>query len=736
MSQPAPAQSQNPQSPLATAIGRACWVVLLLLTCSACTDGDNGDGQSEPPPPPPAEPDPTAVEIEAATGARTRLVWMRFTRTDISDVYGNFENFQLYGIDTGDTLGERPILEDKGNYSRPLLTHDGETIVFTRKHTERDGSKKTFRPEIFRVDWQGENFERLGEGYAVDLWRDPETGVDWVYCADLDPSDQSNLYASRIERFQLIDPFEREVVFDKSQVSPDNVQLSRDGRRMSCQFPWPKVGAVDLETGERWQNQHGCWPSMAPDNSYAAWVFDGGHKSVHVFGDRGVKHAQVSFAEAPGIGSFEMYHPRWSNHVEYFTVTGPYKGRTIGAAGHTAEILLGKFSSDLKSVDAWVQVTDNDVGDFFPDAWIEGGDTASLDPDLFQGDKVPPSDVTHETEWPFDNDHLLFVWENASPEAQRMVGARPADDVRGHECSVTPRERARFGRHFEMLADGGYFEVDGESSVLIDQHLEKEPTDPGKEGHGFAFEAWVTPASVEDGVIFSHPRFQLRQNNGEYRFAALAPKPATLTLGPVIANESLHLAISFNEEGWWIYRDGRGRTDKEAVLSAEPMANIRGTSIGGSWDGSLEGVAIYDRALTAEEIAHNRAHFKKVQAERAKAAEKVATLKVKARLVEATAPRSVDDLAYASALIANRYQVVEMISGELPDKEFVVYHWAVMDRKALAAVPGTVGDTYELEIEAYEHHPEIVSQLRWSDFFEAAHDLYYDVAPPGPYADK
>ncbi len=60
----------------------------------------------------------------------------------------------------------------------------------------------------------------------------------------------------------------------------------------------------------------------------------------------------------------------------------------------------------------------------------------------------------------------------------------------------------------------------------------------------------------------------------------------------------------------------------------------------------------------------------------------------------------------------------------------------ILDRNALKGVPDTVEETYDLEIEAYDQHPEIVSQLRWSDFFEEAHDLYYDVAPPGPYAEK
>jgi len=676
---------------------------------------------------PPTEPDPLSVEIEAATGAQTKVVWMRYTKTSTSDVYGNFEQFELWGIDTSDNLGARKIVEGKGNYSRPLITPNGKSIVFTDKHTARDGANKVFQPEIFRVNWDGGNLERLGEGYAVDLWRDPETKIQWVYTADLGPTDQSNLYANKLERFQLIDPMDRELVFDATKkVSPDNVQLSRDGRRMSCLFPWPRVGVVDLESGEHWQNQHGCWPSMAPDNSYAAWVFDGSHKSVHIFGDRGVKHSQVTVNDAPGVDGYEMYHPRWSNHPRFFGITGPFKGKTIGDGGHSAEVYLGKFSAGLKKVETWVRVTENGLGDFFPDIWVEGGDEVSLESSIFNDAEVPPSDQLEKTAWPSQPEGLLFVWENGSPDGQRIADAR--GDKRGHECSVTAHDRARFGRHFEMIADGGHFEIDGESMVLLDQRLDGSDA---KRGGGFSVEARVTPESTGDGVIVSHPKFQLRQNEGEFRFAALAPRPATMSLGPVVPGKPVHLALSLDDEGWWIFRDGKGRTDEKAVLSAEPMASRRGTTIGGEWNGRIEGLAIYDRSLNPGEVEANHLHFDQLEEQRAENA--VPAIQLKARLVETTELRSVEDLEYSRALICNRYEVTEITEGKLDEKEIAVYHWVVMDRQALSGFPDELETIYDLKIEPYAEHPEIVSELRWSDFFEEGYELFYDVGPPAPF---
>lgn len=72
---------------------------------------------------------------------------------------------------------------------------------------------------------------------------------------------------------------------------------------------------------------------------------------------------------------FEVYHPRWSNHRRFFTLTGPYEiGRPganlIGAGGPGVEVWIGKFAPDLKTVENWLQITHDRLGDFYPDLWV------------------------------------------------------------------------------------------------------------------------------------------------------------------------------------------------------------------------------------------------------------------------------------------------------------------------------------------------------------------------------
>ena len=84
---------------------------------------------------------------------------------------------------------------------------------------------------------------------------------------------------------------------------------------------------------------------------------------------------RVDINNAPGIDGYEIYHPRWANHPRFLTITGPY---TVGTAankirggGEQVEIHLGRFSADFTTVEAWVQVSDNQRADFYPDAWID-----------------------------------------------------------------------------------------------------------------------------------------------------------------------------------------------------------------------------------------------------------------------------------------------------------------------------------------------------------------------------
>ncbi|MCB1063933.1 MAG: hypothetical protein KDN20_13550, partial [Verrucomicrobiae bacterium] len=529
-------------------LGSLAFSFLILL--SACGPGEKIDSAPSPPSeteaasplsPAPSTTDPVSEKIEAFTGGHTKLAWARYTGGG-SDVFANYDKLQLWGIDTRDGLGIRPILEDESNYSRPIILPDGSGLVFSNKGTiKKPSGKKVFSPAVFRVDWNGENLTELASGYATDVWRDPATGTDWVYATDLLATDRSSIEGSKLERFPLNDPAKRETVWDKTRVSTENVQLSLDGARASCLFPWPDAGVLNLETMKQQKYQHGCWPSMSPDSSHHAWVFDGSHKNLVMFTDGGAEQWTVPVNTAPGASKHEMYHPRWSNHVRYLTITGPYSGETVTRSDSgEVEVYVGKFSADLKQVEDWLQVTDDESGDLFPDLWIAGGELASVG-------SAPAAPATADStaeknDWPIGDAPRLFVWKNRDAD-----NAIDAEGTR--ESSVEAKGRARFGPHFEMLTDGGHFEMDEASAAAVEKKIDRKGTQP------FTVELLAIPSrSEETGDLFRSSGLTISQLKGQWVSNGIAVGGS---LGPVTPNQPSHLAVVFDGKTQHLYLNGK-----------------------------------------------------------------------------------------------------------------------------------------------------------------------------------
>ncbi len=673
-------------------------------------------------------------KIEAVTGNHSKLVWYQY-QGKTADTLGNGAQLQLWGIDTQDGLGVRVILEKKSSYVRPLISPDGKWIIYTNKHTERKSGKKVSKPVVHRVDWKGEKVEELGKGYAVDVWEDPKTKVTWVYVAHLIPTNRASMFADKLERFQLDDPEKRELVWDKTKISVDSIQLSKDGKRASCLFPWPDVGVIDLEKKEHWRNQHGCWPSLAPDNSYTAWVFDGSHKSVHIFADRGKKLSVVKINDGPGMDGHEMYHPRWANHPRFITVTGPYKGPSIGKSGKNAEVYIGEFEKGLKSIKNWVQVTDNKKGDHYPDLWIKGGEKESLGKIAGADSSAQEPKAGKVEAWPANKEGLLFLWESAL--ADNKITNEKSERV----CGVEMRQRARFGRHFEMLTGGGYFEIDSDSEKAIGKSavwggiMSKMRVETAGKPHpvplldldNFAVQIRLISAlEGQSGVILSTAGFQIRQEAGGL---TLSTKDGTYSLGNVKAAVPIHLAVSFQNGKWQFYRNGKILQSARVAKSDAKIGKIKNLTIGdGKWEGAVEGLAVYARGLTEKEVVKDFAAL----SEKAKARKPAKRVKLRGKLVEMTAVRAAEELKdYNRALLVYTYEVEEVISGEYDQPKVYVNHWSLMEKKPLKSIPRKLGQSYTLEIEHLDEHPELDSERRWSDQ-DLILEEYFDVTTPKP----
>jgi hypothetical protein len=329
--------------------------------------------------------------VEALTGGRTRAVWIR-DLGDGTDILGFGAQVVVMGFDTGDDRGEHDIVETPGSYAKPLMSPRGERVVYANRGDNG----------AYVVDWTGRNVRRLVDGFPLAVWIDPGTAVEWVYVGTDARGTDPESYGA-VHRHQIDAPEVTELVWNKRAVSGDSFQLSRDGRLAGALARWPEAGVLELPNGEWRPLGEGCWTSLAGDDSHLFWYFDGQHRNLTIVDTDADDDRRwtVNINGAPGIDGFEVYHPRWSNHARFLTMTGPYTvgggGNKIRGGGQGVEIHLGRFSADHREVEAWTQITRNDGADFYPDVWIDpavsvpGPSAADVVAEAGSGPASPPA---------------------------------------------------------------------------------------------------------------------------------------------------------------------------------------------------------------------------------------------------------------------------------------------------------------------------------------------------------
>lgn len=644
----------------------------------------------------------TAQNLRAFVGGPAKLAWIRQVEGAGNDPLCWEKRHVLMALDTEELGGERILLDRVDNYHRPLIGARGDRVVFSQHSSRR----------FFQINWDGSGLAELGAGYALDLWQDPHTGREWVYytVTGLEGVEKHN--GNGVWRKPLDGPEPPEKVWDRTPITVDNFQLSADGTHACAQFPHPRAGIADLPLRKWMPLARGCWTSMAPDNSYWTWVFDGKHRNVTLCDPLGNRTWMVDIHSAPGIDGYEVYHPRWSNQRRFFALTGPYKiGRMgqnlIGAGGPGIEVLIGRFAPAYDRVEAWFQATDNACGDFYPDLWIDPGTNAAA---VAAATAPAPAQAVS---WPAVFDGLRFVWDQASRPDE-------IDGPGGTSIRHGPLEgkgRAFWGRYQEMwLAGGRFFSA-----------AERVPS-PAEVAlrTGRTFEALVTPhpdLPAQNAIIWgsfhadNQPNWAWIQRGDQLHFLwpsadGLRESPALLKLEPGTTHHVI-VAVDDNPPLLRPWLDGNLLAgvplDSPPVWTSNDMDTLvfGGSPLpGAAWEGTLESVAVYDRALPAEEIAAHAG----LQRDKLAKREPLPPIVVQARLVEAPpAPDPASISPYRRALGGQRYALEAVETGEFTAKEFVVAEWTILDAKQVPPVHAT-GEVVRLRLEPFEAHPQLESE--------------------------
>jgi len=720
-------------------------------------------------------------EIRAECGS-ARMVWCQ-DAGEGSDAGAQGNALRLMGFDTDDGRGERGILTNLSNYAKPMLTPDGNRIIFSNRQEQK----------IYAVGFAGSNLKALAPGFALAVWRDSLTGTDWVYAGTI--TNQADSVILNIRRLRLDKPELSEPVWSRTPLNLDNFQLSADGRYASGLFPWPACGVAMLPDREWKKYGDGCWPSLSPDNNLLLWIFDGAHRNLTFFRTKTDERWIVNINNAPGLDGFEVYHPRWSNHQLFMVMTGPYKlgegNNRIRGGGKEVEIYLGKFTPDFRKIERWIQVTHNQSADFFPDLWIAEGKAGLLasaklpgeagpvrpSDDLKSGATTPPAwqagclsssewvralpagkglqekEKASFSAWPVSYEGLVFFWQNRS-KANTFT-----DPVSGlsHVCRAEARGRARYGRHFEMDPHGGAFIAAGGAGELINAC-----TASGQ----LAVEAVILPDTNSAGQLFpiigytaesGSCNFLLGQQGRELVFRLRAAKGGAdyvIPLGALPVNEPSHVIISCSSSSVAYYRNGEQVFSKDSVSggnwtsasssrpelgakAAEPQdgkivfgnewqkeyaVNIENDKTG--WGGLLENVALYSRWIGPEEVREKY----KASIEKIIGRKQLPVLSVKAKLVSMPAIPSPESIApYRRALAVGHYRIEQVVEGTCSNQEVMVAQWVILDGQRFFPAQCRQGKTYQLRLEPFSDHPELEGErlIMDSDRFDLP--MYYDI---------
>jgi len=663
-------------------------------------------------------------KVEKLTGAHTRVVWMR-DMEDNRGTRGETENYRLMGYDSRDGRGVRKILGERGNYFRPLLTPDGQRVVFSKF-----GAR-----EVWVVDFDGANLRRVGPGIAAALWRDPGTGVTWVYGA-------SAPAGAPLVRYPLDDPSKVETVWARTPVTavmPGNLQLSADGLKMAANMPWPVAGLAQLPDGAWVQTGRGCWPAIAPDHSYLSWTFAGSHRHLHMHDAWGNRDWKVKITRAPGMEDEEVYHPRWSNHARFMTFSGPYKKKgkkknVLQMAGAAVDVNIGRFNEDFTEIEAWVDVTDSKHGEFFPDVWIEGGaDYQSK----FSRPGVPSPIVEQKVdlsnEWPGTDQGLVFLW------ADNRAGNSAAAGRLAKSANSAASGEARFGPNHEMWLQNGSVRVEGFDAPMIEAV---------KRTGAFTVEFVAAAASVDDAgprriISLSKSGTDLCFAVGQHadklvfrlRTHATGPGGKEVEIAPIEPGRLYRVAVGFARGVLTAWVDGRRVIETDAVpggLSDWPddarllFGNEWGAA-GFSWNGLLEGVAIYDRKITDEEAARKA----ELYAVKLAARPERPVYEAELELVRRHEPPDLEEISpYRRALVLNLYKV----TGDSPvadaNGEVRVAEWVLLDGEEPAAnKPLQPGMRRTMRLQRYEDHPQLESERMIGEPYDLDHELYTEAFP-------
>jgi hypothetical protein len=467
----------------------------------------------------------------------------------------------------------------------------------------------------------------------------------------------------------------------------------------------------------------GCQPYFTPDGRQGYWIAGAGGPVYGIdLGSREVFEILGKFdPRLPGPQGY-LYFPMLSPDRRLLAFGASDGGHDHWRADydiHIAEV----HPESLRLVGPPARVAPHQAVDRFPAVWLDPKGARPVPP---RPPDAPRKARATGSAWPSGRDGLVFLWEAAN------AANRAFDPVRGVQRSfpVERRGRARLDHWHRMDLAGGAFAASGEASEAIVAGVQR--------ANELTIEATLTPRTATQAasiVALSGGGERVnavlaQEGNRLVLRLALARRGVArsdLDLGALEAGRPTHVLVSYRPGRLTAWRDGQSVVDTDEVQGDFFRWRPRPLAFG-PWNGWLEGIAIYGRALEADEAAEN-ARLVKAKLQRRAA---VPAVRLRGRLVARSRIPTLREISpYREALAVYEYRVEKVLEGRFPAPRVRVAHWVILDGGTLPPAGRREGEVYELRLEPFAANPQLESIFLSESLPGAsAGDLFYDAAPP------
>ncbi len=305
--------------------------------------------------------------------------------------------------------------------------------------------------------------------------------------------------------------------------------------------------------------------------------------------------------------------------------------------------------------------------------------------------------------WPVSREGLVFLWETA--EAANLVPDPELGADRAY--TLTARGPARLDADFAMLPAGGSFVLEGRDAGPIGAALQAK--------NRFSLEATIEPQGGDGDILAwvgnKALNLWLKELSGRFAFGMKMGGRGPGAYPQVdlfeVPAAAAHLVLTYEPGHLTAYLDGEARfetTDLQGDLFHwRPSPLSFG---GGDWSGRIEGVALYDRVLGADEVAE--AHQLYLAKRRARPA--IPRSVVEARLTARSRTPTLAEISpYREALFAVAYAVDRQLTGPPMAADLRAVQWAILDGEALAVTRAATGARLRLTLEPFARQPQLES---------------------------